>query len=159
MSAEEIQSLITIAKDVGFPFLAGVFALVIIYMMVKSTVKKADSQTDMGLSAHKELIRLREHEQGIVEDRLELERKFTECREALAKANGYIALIESKQQTAVQDFLDDTHNFDRELDMKDKEILRLTGKLADIEAIVAAKDAMLMDRDATIKKLIDEKFQ
>lgn len=29
---------------------------------------------------------------------------------------------------------------------------------ADTETIIATKDAMLMDRDATIKKLIDEKY-
>lgn len=150
MSAEDIQYLITVAKDVGFPLLSGVFALIIMLMLARSYFKKADSTTDMGLSAHKEMIRLREHELGVIDDRLELEKKYTACEKERTRLEGYILLIESKQQTAVEEYLDDTHNFNKDLDIKDKELLKLTGKLADAETKIAAKDEVIAAQNTTI---------
>jgi len=150
MTPEQIQGLLKTANEVGWPTLTLIFALVIIYMLVKSHVKKTDSNTDMKFASHQALIEVTEHERGVVDDRLKVQAELTDCEKERVRLESYVELIESKQQHAVEEFLDDTHNFDRELDSKDKEILRLTGKLADAETIIAAKDATITTQTETI---------
>lgn len=150
MTLEDIQNLVNLANEVGYPVLVGLLALIILGMMAKSYFKTVDSNTDINESTHTELFELRKQVDKAIAERIALEKEHANCDKERQRLQDYITNMEQKQQDAVDEFLDDTHNYGKRLDEKDKEILRLTGQLAD-------KDAVIAEQNQIIAKLVEGK--
>lgn len=145
------QWIITAVNELGFPLIVGIVALIIVLRLTNAYFNREGSSLKMVESSHQELITLRASEARIIQERHELEKKYTACREEVIELRNQLIFEQSKREDAVEGFLDDTQNFDKELGRLEKQVLKLTGELTE-------KDAIIAERDATIKKLIDEKY-
>lgn len=151
MSVEQLQAIADIVAALGFPIIVGIVSLGVVWKFTDIFVARESSETRMAEVSHSELVKLRESERKIIEDRLELEHKYTVCEKERVRLEETVKSLEKEQQRTVDEYLEDTQTFDHSLDVKDREILRLTGLLGDKEEIIAK-------RDATIQKLIETWF-
>lgn len=150
-SPEQIDAIVRGIKELGFPVMVGIVALFIVIKVINSYFKREDSTVDLNESTHTELFELRKQVDKAIGERILLEKDFAACDKERQRLTDYISLLENKQQNAVENYLDDTKNFGQELDMKDREILKLTGE-------ITKRDAIILQRDELIAKFINEKY-
>lgn len=110
--------------------------LAVFWLWANVSVNSQERAGRMSEAEQAELIQLRKDYKALADDKFLLEQKFTACREELAHKKGQYELLEAKNQSAVDKFLDDTQDLDREM-------LLLRMQIKDKDALIANKDTLI----------------
>lgn len=128
-----LAELAKLVEQIGLPTLFGIVSIWTFIRLI-----------NVGLSDHANMVRQRDKEQADYRDLLkvhsELEKKFTICREELARCGGNQALIEHQLEDAVQSFMDETQDFDTEKRTLLKQIADLTKEVDNLKELLKAKE-------------------
>lgn len=143
MSAEEISLWADLVNRVGIISVVVLVLLAMMFLWARTTANSQERHGRMSEENQAELVQLRKDYKKVVEDKFILEQKYTTCQEALARMEGRYDLLDSKNQTAVEKFLDDTQDLDREMLMLRVTIKTLESNLKDKDALIALLHARI----------------
>jgi hypothetical protein len=141
-----LSELGTLIETIGLPTTFAVIAILIFYRLIDTGIADHNRSGKITEDNNKELVRLRERNTELVNRAFELEKKYTNCKEDLATERGRLLLLEQQKQYAVEEYLDDTKNFDRDLRFA-------LQKVAEQETALKEKDRLLAEKDNLIKLL------
>lgn len=143
-----LSDIASIVETFGLPFTFAILAMLVFYRLIDTGIADHNRSGKITEANNDELLRLRLRNTELVDRQFELERKYTECKENLADVRGKYKLLENQNNSAVENFLDDTKDFDRELrvalkkvDEQAKEIRKKDEKIAEQEIIIARLQA------------------
>lgn len=126
MPIEELEALTALIERIGLIGLVVLAIVIIMILWAKTASNSQNTLNTMSQNSLTELVQLRKDYKEVVNSKFLLEKEYTICRDEGAGWRSRYEVLESKNQAAVDKFLDDSQDYDREmiylrLELKDKD--------------------------------------